>query len=105
VRVYSALPVNRRDVQVLGGQFLRSGTSVGANYREASRARSDAEFVSKIDQCSQEADETLYWVELLQEECGIPDEPLDWIEREANELISIFVTMSKNTKRRMGRGR
>ena len=86
---------------MLGRQFLRSGTSVAANYREASRARSDAEFVSKIDQCAQEADETMLWVELLMEDCQIVSENLKWIHRESTELISIFVTMSKNVKKRM----
>lgn len=73
---------------------------MGANYREASRARSDAEFVAKIDVCTQEADETLYWLELLRDECGIRDERVAWLDAEANELISIFVTMSKNVKRK-----
>ena len=100
VRAYCTLP-KRTECQVLGRQFLRSGTSVAANYREASRARSDAEFVSKIDQCAQEADETMLWVELLMEDCQIVSENLKWIHRESNELISIFVTMSKNVKKRM----
>ena len=52
IQLYVVLPANRREVQVVGHQLLRSGTSVGANYREASRARSDAEFVSKIDLCT-----------------------------------------------------
>jgi four helix bundle protein len=52
IRLYVGLPSNRREVQVVGHQMLRSGTSVGANYREASRARSDAEFISKIDLCT-----------------------------------------------------
>jgi len=101
VRLYVTLPLKRKGAQILGSQFLRSEISVGANYREASRARSDAEFVSKIDQCSQEADETLYWGSLLRDECGVQDERLTWIESEANELISMFVTMSKRTKARM----
>ena len=59
VRFCCSLPKSRPEVQVLGKQLLRSGTSVAANYREASRARSDVEFVSKIDQCIQEADESM----------------------------------------------
>lgn len=104
IRLYVTLPLTRREVQVVGHQLLRSGTSVGANYREASRARSDAEFVSKIDVCSQEADETLYWLELLRDECGVQGDPVDWLEKEGNELISIFVTMSKNVKKNRGEG-
>ncbi len=98
IRLYCALPKNRPEVQVLGRQFLKSGTSVAANYREASRARSDAEFVAKIDLCSQEADETVLWIELLRDDCGIKHELLGWLLKESDELISIFVTMSKKVK-------
>jgi len=102
IRLYVGLPSNRREVQVVGHQMLRSGTSVGANYREASRARSDAEFISKIDLCTQEADETHYWLELLRDECGFKTDSGAWLEKEANERISIFVTMSKNVKGKRG---
>ena len=101
VRVYCALPKNRTECQVLGRQFLRSGTSVAANYREASRARSDAEFVSKIEQCAQEADETMLWIELLIEDCRISSQDLQWLHEQSDELIAIFTTMSKKTKARM----
>jgi len=87
-------------VSILGKQMIRSGTSVGANYREASRARSDAEFIAKIELCIQEADETLYWLELLNEDCGISTDLTQALWNEADELISIFVTMAKNTKKR-----
>lgn len=100
VRAYCALPKNRTECQVLGKQFLRSGTSVAANYRGASRARSDGEFASKIDQCAQEADETMLWMELLIEDCGIESEDLSWLHKESDELIAIFVTMSKKVKGR-----
>ncbi|NCC60195.1 MAG: four helix bundle protein [Verrucomicrobiae bacterium] len=80
------------------GQMLRSGTSVAANYREASRARSDAEFISKIEICTQEADETVLWLELLRDECNIQSRNLEFLLKESDELISIFVTMSKNKK-------
>jgi len=80
--------------------MLRSGTSVAANYREASRARSDAEFVAKIEQCAQEADETMLWIELLNE-CGtMPDVFVD-LHRESDELIAIFTAMSKKVKKRV----
>jgi four helix bundle protein len=75
-----------------------AATSVGANYREASRARSNNEFIAKIEQCAQEADEAQYWLELLREDCGVNSEFLNQIWTEADELIQIFVTMSKNTK-------
>jgi len=101
IRLFCKLPRNRTEVAVLGKQLLRSGTSVAANYREASRARSESEFVSKIDQCAQEADESMLWLELLRDDCDIRSEQLDWLLGEADELIAIFVTMSKKVKARL----
>lgn len=98
VRFYIGLNKRRDEVAILGKQLLRSGTSVAANYREASRARSEAEFISKIEQCAQEADESQLWLELLRDDCGNSAAAIDPIWKEADELIAIFVTMSKNTK-------
>ncbi len=98
IQLYCELPRYRLECQVVGKQFLRSGTSVAANYREASRARSNAEFVSKIDLCAQETDESMLWLELLRDDCNIISPRLDWLLDESNQLISIFVTMSKNVK-------
>jgi four helix bundle protein len=84
--------------QVLGKQVLRSGTSIGANYREASRSRSKAEFVSKIGDCLKEADETAYWLELLADEGIIPSERLRPLLKETDELIAILVTISKRAR-------
>ena len=100
-RFYISLDKSREEIRVLGRQALRSGTSVAANYREASRARSEAEFISKADQCAQEADETLLWLELLRDDCEVQTKSLEWLLKEADELIAIFVTMSKNVKARM----
>ena len=98
IRSYASLPKSREEVRVVGKQMLRSGTSVAANYREASRARSNAEFISKVELCAQEADETQLWLELLRDDCAIDDESLKTVWQEADELISIFVTMAKNAK-------
>lgn len=98
VRFFAGLDRNREELRILGRQLVRAGTSVGAQYREASRARSEEEFLSKIACCVQEADETQYWLELLKEDCGISASLTDPLWKEADELISIFVTMSKNTK-------
>jgi len=98
VRFYIGLDKRREELRILGKQLIRSATSVAANYREASRARSDEEFTAKIDLCCQEADETQLWLELLRDDCAIPNAKIDPIWNEADELISIFVTMSKNTK-------
>jgi len=100
IRLFTKLDRSQEAVRILGRQMIRSGTSVGANYREASRARSDAEFIAKIELCTQEADETQYWLELLEEECGVEKSLTNPIWQEADELISIFVTMAINTKRR-----
>jgi four helix bundle protein len=96
VRFFVSLDKKREELRVLGKQMLRAGTSVGANYREASRARSDSEFVAKIELCAQEADETQYWLELLRDDCGLNSDELEKVWTEADELIRIFVTMSKN---------
>jgi four helix bundle protein len=100
VRFFISLDKRREEVRVLGKQLLRSGTSVAANYREASRSRSAEEFISKIEICSQEADESQLWLELLRDDCGISPTLTNPIWEEADELIRIFVTMSKNTKQR-----
>jgi four helix bundle protein len=101
IRFYMGLDKQREELRVIGRQLIRSGTSVAANYREASRARSNEEFVSKIDLCCQEADETQLWLELLRDECGINPSLTNPVWNEADELIRIFVTMSKNTKSRL----
>jgi four helix bundle protein len=98
VRMYAQLPRDRKEVQVLGHQLLRSGTSVAAHTREASRARSGAEFCSKIDGALQEADESQLWIELLGEDCGIKGAAIEHLLQETNELISIFATMASKTR-------
>ena len=99
VHLYGSLPMkDRYDIQVAGKQIVRSETSVAANYREASRARSKSDFISKIDICTQEADETLLWLEVLNKGCKLNLETIEPLKKEADELISIFVTMSKRSK-------
>lgn len=93
IRLYVKLPKNRDEVIVCGKQLLRSGTSVAAHMREASRARSDAEFVSKLGGALQEADESQLLLELLREECGIQESNTKPIEIECNELIAIITTI------------
>ena len=100
VRFFISLDKRREELRTIGKQLLRSGTSVAAKYREASRARSSDEFIAKIEICSQEADESQLWLELLRDDCGVSSLLTNPIWEEADELIRIFVTMSKNTKRR-----
>ncbi len=97
IRLVSALPKNSA-ARVIGHQVLRSGTSIGANYREARRARSKAEFTAKIGDCLKEADETAYWLELLDEACLIPTHKLTALHDETNQLIAILVTTLKTSK-------
>lgn len=93
IRFYVTLPKGREEVRVLGKQLLRSGTSVAGHAREASRARSDSEFCSKLDGLLQEADESLLWLELLRDDCGIQGELLKRLLLETDELIAIFTSM------------
>ncbi len=97
IRLYVKLPKGREEVSVCGKQMLRSLTSVAAHTREASRARSDAEFVSKLGGALQEADETQLWLELLSEECGIESTLTEPIQSEANEIIAIMTTIIRRT--------
>ncbi|HVM59745.1 MAG TPA: four helix bundle protein [Verrucomicrobiae bacterium] len=97
VRLYSALP-KRVEAQVLGKQLLRSGTSVGAHYREACRARSNADFIKKIEGALQELEEPAYWLELLGDSGLIAAARLAPLLNETDELTAIFVTIVLNTK-------
>ncbi len=97
IHLYVALP-KTTEAQVCGKQILRSGTSVAANYREAYRARSTAEFISKMETCLQEADETQLWLELLTEGCNITNDKINELWRECDELISIMVSWVKKSK-------
>ena len=98
IRMYSKLPKNDTVAQVLGKQVLRSGTSVGANYREASRGRSKAEFISKIGDCLKEIEETEYWLELLVDSGCISAPPMAELLDETRQLIAIFTTIDKKSK-------
>jgi four helix bundle protein len=84
--------------RIIGGQMVRSGTSVGANYRAACRARSRAEFSSRLAVTEEEADETLYWLELLEESGLVKGERVKGLMTEANELVAIFVASRKTAK-------
>jgi four helix bundle protein len=97
VRHYGALPKSTVS-HVLGRQLLRSGTSVGAHYREARRAKSNADFISKIEGALQELDETAYWLELLCDAGLTKKDEAGDLTAEANELISIFVSVVRRVK-------
>ncbi len=97
IMAFAALP-KTIEAQVLGKQLLRSGTSIGANYREAHRARSKSEFIAKCGDSLKEAEETAYWIELLIKSNVVSAVRFESLRKEADELITIFVTTMKRSK-------
>ncbi len=97
LRLVETLP-RTRSADVLGRQLTRSGTSVGANYRAACRAKSRSDFIAKMKIVEEETDETLYWLELLQEAEIIPESKLGELAKEANELLAITVSSIKTAR-------
>lgn len=100
IRRYSALP-KAAAAQVLGKQVLRSGTSVGAHYREAHRARSTAEFVSKLEGGLQELEETCYWLELLVDSAIVSAKRMMNLQSEAQELLAMLTAAVIKAKKRL----
>lgn len=99
IRLYGSLP-KTTEAQIIGKQMLRSGTSVGAQYREAHRGKSTPDFISKMEGALQELDETAYWLELLVEGEIVPQDKLADLQKETDELIAIFVASVKTAKKR-----
>ncbi len=99
IRLVESLPKGRT-ADVLGRQLLRCGTSVGANYRAACRARSTADFIAKMGIVEEEADESLFWMELLIESGIVKLERLESLMNEADELLAITVASINTAKRR-----
>lgn len=97
IRVCRALPENREG-DIFGRQLLRAGTGVAANYRAAGRSRSKADFVSKISVVVEEADEAVFWLELLQEAGLIAGKRLAALRDEANQLLAIFSASRSTAK-------
>jgi four helix bundle protein len=97
IRLCRSLPPSQEGA-IIARQLLRSATSVGANYRAVCRARSTADFVSKLGIVLEEADETLFWIELLVESGAAHPEKMATVRREANELVSIFVASLRTAK-------
>ncbi len=98
VKLVAALP-NGRIFDVLGKQILKSGTSIGANYREAVRASSRRHFVTNLEVVQREADETLYWLDLLSETELVKPNRLTALKTECNELLSIITATIRTTKK------
>ncbi|MDE3019803.1 MAG: four helix bundle protein [Nitrospirota bacterium] len=100
VRLFRLLP-RIEEARVIGHQLLRSGTAVAANYRATTcRARSKAEFIAKIGVVVEEADETIFWLELLEEAGIVPQGSAQELIAEANELLAIFAASQATAKKR-----
>jgi four helix bundle protein len=99
IRLCRKLP-NNREGRLIGDQIFRSGTSTAANYRSACRARSKAEFISKLSIVEEEADETLFWLEVINEMKVFQYEKFDAIMKENDEILAIVVVSLKTAKRR-----
>ncbi len=102
IKLCRALPKSREG-NTIGSQLFRCGTSVGAQYREAFRAKSDADFISKCEGILQELDENAYWMELIEDVELMSGSRMKLIRKECDDLTAIFVTMTKSTKRRGNR--
>lgn len=98
IHLFQALP-QTKEAQIIGTQLLRCGTSVGANYRSACHARSRADFISKIGVVTEEADESVFWIELLFD-LKMKKERLDDLLQEARELTAIFAASRQTAKQR-----
>lgn len=96
LRLSSQLP-DHTEGKVVRYQIVKCGTSIGANYREANRARSRADFRNKAKICTGEASETLYWLEIISDLKWLPEEKLIPIRKECDELVSLFTTITKNS--------
>ena len=99
IRLCRLLPGNREG-RLIGNQIFRSGTSVAANYRAACRAKSLADFISKLAIVEEEADETLFWLELIREMKIIKEDFIDYLMKENDELIAIIVSSIKTSRKR-----
>ena len=100
VKLSELLP-NKQIGWTITNQIIRSGTSVAANYRAVCRAKSDKDFISKMETVIEEADETLFWLELINELDLITNNDFSDLQKEANELIAIFVSSVKTVKNRL----
>ena len=104
IRFVADLPKNKI-TDVMGYQFLKAGTSIGANYREANRAQSRQDFIHKIAIVEKEASETQYWLELFDASNIGDPESLSWLLQESAELLAIFTSIGKTAKSNQKRKR
>lgn len=97
IKLSASLP-DTTEGKVIRNQITKSGTSIGANYREANRARSKADFTNKIKICESEASETIYWIEMITDLNWINTQKTEVIVSEANEILALFTSIGKTLK-------
>lgn len=97
IKLSASLP-NSPEGRVIRNQVTKSGTSIGANYREANRSRSKADFTNKIKICESEASETIYWLKLIEELNWTEPDKIKQLKKEANEILAIFTSVGKQLK-------
>jgi len=97
VNLSASLP-NNSEAFVIRNQITKSGTSIGANYHEANRSRSKADFYNKIKICESEASETVYWLKIIKELNWLKPEMIDFVYKEANELLAVFTSIANKLK-------
>jgi len=97
IKLSAQLP-DTAEGRVIRRQITKSGTSIGANYREANRARSKADFTSRAGICESEASETCYWLEIIEEIQWLNKQKLDPIKNESSEILAIFTSIGKTLK-------
>ena len=97
IKMTEKLPQNKAG-HVIGRQIMRSATSVGANYRAACRARSTADLINKLKIVEEEADETLYWLELIVEACLLPEAQVKYLMQESDEIVAMTVASIKTLR-------
>ena len=102
IKLVEALP-NTRSAEIVSRQIVRSSTSVGANYRAACRAQSTADMLSNLKDVEEEADETLYWLEIIRDTEMIPEARLADLMRETNEILAMVVASIKTLRARLNR--
>jgi four helix bundle protein len=99
IRLFEALP-NTAKAQIIGKQLLRSATSIGANYRAACRGKSTADVLHKLAIVEEEADESLYWLELLSESDTMPEKKLSALKDDINEIVAMTVSSIKTLRKK-----
>ncbi len=104
IRLVKSLP-RGRETDLIGRQLLRAGTGAGANYRGSCRSRTDGDFLARMGLVEEEADESLFWMELLMQARLIPKARLEALMREADEIVRIVVASIRTVKERVGRPR